>query len=335
MSAARHGSPAADADAEPEVLLTPGDLRDGLLADARAGLSARPRWLPPKYFYDDRGSRLFDEITRLPEYYPTRAERAILADRATEIAAAAGAEVLVELGSGSSEKTRWLLDALELAGTLTAYVPVDVSGGALRDAVPALRRAYPGLAVRPVVADIDRHLDRLPAPGRRMFAFLGSTIGNYPPAQRHRFLRRLSATMGPAETLLLGLDLVKDPARLVAAYDDAAGVTARFNLNVLSVLNRELDADFDVRRFDHVATWDAENEWIEMRLRARERVRVTLRVLDLSVELHRGEQLRTEISAKFRRNRLERELVRAGLTVRGWWIDPAADYALVLARRPG
>lgn len=241
--------------------------------------------------------------------------------------------MLVELGSGSSEKTRVLLDAMADAGSLTAYMPVDVSGGALRDAAPTLRGAYPGLELRPVVADLDRHLDRLPAPGRRMFAFLGSTIGNYPPARRQRFLRHLSATMQPGETLLLGLDLVKDPRRLLAAYDDTRGVTAQFNLNVLSVLNRELGADFDSRGFDHVAAWDPENEWIEMRLRAREPVRATLSALDLAVDVDRGEEIRTEISAKFRQDKITRELADAGLSVQGWWTDPAADYALVLSAR--
>lgn len=331
MNAPRRSTTTADTQIEPEVHLGPDDLRAGLLADAQVGLTASPKWLPPKYFYDDRGSRLFEEITRLPEYYPTSTERSILADRAAAIVAAAGAEVLVELGSGSSEKTQVLLDAMAAAGSLAAYVPVDVSAGALRDAVPPLRRRYPDLELRPVVADLDRHLDRLPAPGRRMFAILGGTIGNYPPAQRQQLLRRLSATMQPAETLLLGLDLVKGPDRLVAAYDDASGVTAQFNLNVLAVLNRELDADLDPRSFEHVARWDAENEWMEMHLRAREPVRATVGALDLVVELDPGEEIRTEISAKYRREPFTRELADANLTVHGWWTDPAGDYALVLS----
>ncbi len=244
------------------VLLRPGDLRGALERDARTGLTASPKWLPPKYFYDDAGSVLFEEITRLPEYYPTRTERALLTSVADEIARTAGAEVLVELGSGSSEKTRLLLDAMAAAAGLAAYVPVDVSAGALGAAVPQLRRSYPALPIHGVVADFDHHLDQLPVHGRRLIALLGSTIGNYVPAARAELLAQLTAGLRVGETLLLGLDLVKDPRRLVAAYDDATGVTAEFNRNVLHVLNRDLGADFDPRRFEHVALWDPVTEWV-------------------------------------------------------------------------
>ncbi|MBI2244948.1 MAG: L-histidine N(alpha)-methyltransferase [Nocardioides sp.] len=329
-----HGSRARLAlGADIDVLLDPADLRRGLELDVRDGLTTAPRWLPPKYFYDDRGSALFEQITRLPEYYPTRTEHSILVSRAAEIARASGADVLLELGSGSSEKTRILLDALAAAGTLGGYVPVDVSAGALREAIAGLALEYPDLPVQGVVADFDRHLPQLPAPGRRLVALLGSTLGNYPPAQRAVFLRRLAGSMHGGEALLLGLDLVKDPVRLVAAYDDSAGVTAEFNRNVLRVLNRELGADFDPRRFDHVAHWDAEQEWIEMRLRARSEMTVRLPALDLEVELGPGEEIRTEISAKFRRPAFAGELEDAGLRREGWWTDPAGDFALVLARR--
>lgn len=314
-------------------LLTPSDLRRNLENDARVGLTSEAKWLPPKYFYDDLGSRLFDEITRLPEYYPTRTEHRILTEHAADIALAAGAEVLLELGAGSSEKTRLLLDAMAHTGSLSGYVPVDVSAGALRDALPGLRRDYPALPVHSAVADFDEHLAQLPRPARRMIALLGSTIGNYAPAERAAFLRRVADAMCDGETLLLGLDLVKDPARLVAAYDDAAGVTARFNRNVLTVLNRELVADFAPMRFDHVAVWNPIKEWIEMRLAATTPMRVRLATLDLSIDLAEGEQIRTEISAKFRRARIEAELAAAGLAPDGWWTDPAGDFALVLARR--
>lgn len=324
-----HGLTRAPVD-QIQVLLQPADLRAHLELDARVGLTAARKWLPPKYFYDDLGSRLFEEITRLPEYYPTRAERAILARHADEIAAAARATTLLELGSGSSEKTRLLLDAMQRTGQLAAYVPVDVSAGALRQAMTGLRQEYPTLQLRGAVADFDHHLDLLPAPGIRLFALLGGTIGNYPPTQRRTFLTRLTAAMRPGETFLLGIDLVKAPERLVSAYDDHAGVTAAFNRNVLRVLNTELLGDLDVDAFDHVAIWDPEQQWIEMRLRARRAMSARLKAIDLDIAFARGEHLRTEISAKFHRGGIESELRGAGLTVEGWWTDD--DFALVLAR---
>lgn len=318
-----------------DVLLDPADLRAGLEADARAGLAAVPKTLPPKYFYDAVGSDLFEKITRLPEYYPTRTEHALLNRHADEIARAAEAEVLLELGSGSSEKTRTLLEGMRRTGTLAAYVAVDVSPAALDGAVAALTRDYPDLAVHAAVADYDHHLDALPTPGTRLVAFLGSTLGNFPPAARATFLGDLARGMAGGETLLLGLDLVKDPERLVAAYDDADGVTAAFNRNVLHVLNRELDADFDVHAFEHVAIWDSEHEWIEMRLRATRPMSVRLHALDVVVKFAEGEEMRTEISAKFRPAGIRRELAAAGFDLEAWWTDPAGDYALALARRAG
>lgn len=314
-----------------DVLLTPADLRSALERDAREGLTATPKVLPPKYFYDDRGSVLFEEITRLPEYYPTRAEHAILTEHAEEIVAAAECDALLELGSGSSEKTRLLLDALRRSGRLTAYVPVDVSAGALREAMPELRRDYPGVLVHGAVADFDSHLEELPRPGRRLWALLGGTIGNYPPPERGVFLADVAAAMADNEALLLGLDLVKDPVRLVQAYDDAAGVTAAFNRNVLAVLDRELDGDLDPDDFEHVALWDEHNEWIEMRLRARRPVHARLAALDLDVDFEQGEEVRTEISAKFRREKAEQELRTAGLTPTHWWTD--GDFALLLSEK--
>lgn len=327
------GADQVGGDGPPEdiyQLLVPEDLRTALAADAREGLTATPKWLPPKYFYDDRGSRLFDQITRLPEYYPTRAEHALLQRHAGEIAEAAGNPVLVELGSGSSEKSRMLLDAMT-ARELHSYIPIDVSAGALREAMVGLRRDYPGTNIVGAVADFDRHLHLLPAPASRTIALLGGTIGNYPPSRRKAFLGRLAEAMHPGETFLLGIDLVKSPERLIAAYDDAAGVTADFNRNVLRVLNRELDGDLDPDRFEHVAVWDEHNEWIEMRLRARGALTARLAGIDLTVNLADGEEIRTEISAKFRRERLTPELAEMGLQTEGWWTD--GDFALVLARR--
>lgn len=328
-------SPRAAGQVAVEVLLDPADLRAALEADARAGLTATPKSLPPKYFYDATGSDLFERITRLPEYYPTRTEHGLLTRYADEVTRAAGAEVLLELGSGSSEKTRMLLEAMRRTGDLAAYVPVDVSPAALNGAAAALSRDYPDLAVHAAVADYDRHLDSLPAPGARLVAFLGSTLGNFPPAARARFLADLARGMAAGETLLLGLDLVKDPERIVAAYDDATGVTAAFNRNVLHVLNRDLDADFDVPAFEHVAVWDPAHEWIEMRLRAARAMTVRLHALDLTVAFAEGEEMRTEISAKFRPGAIRGELATAGFELEEWWTDPAGDYALAMARRTG
>jgi len=315
-----------------DVHVGPDDLRGALEADVRAGLTATPKELPPKYFYDDRGSELFDAITRLTEYYPTRAERAILRAHADELAVRSGADTLVELGSGTSEKTRLLLDAFARAGTLRRFVPFDVSEATLRAAAAAVAAEY-GVAVHAVVGDFERHLDRIPGDGRRMVAFLGSTIGNLTPAARATFLAEIAAGLGPDDTFLLGTDLVKDPARLVAAYDDAAGVTAAFNRNVLAVVNRSLHADFDPAAFAHDARWNADAEWIEMWLRTDTGVSVRVADLDLTVDLAPGEAIRTEISAKFRRAGVAAELAAAGLVLDGWWTDPAGDFALSLARR--
>jgi L-histidine N-alpha-methyltransferase len=313
--------------------LTPADLAASLRADVRSGLTATPKVLPPKYFYDARGSELFEEITRLPEYYPTRAERSILAARAAEIADLTKARTLVELGSGSSEKTHLLLGALRAVGSLEAYVPVDVSIDAIEQAIPGLVERYPGLRVHGVVADFERHLAALPAESPRLVAFLGGTIGNFEPTQRARFLAAIGDILAPGDALLLGTDLVKDADRLVRAYDDEAGVTADFNRNVLRVINRELGGTFDVDAFEHVAVWDPDQEWIEMRLRSLRDQRVDVPGLGLGVDFADGEEMRTEVSAKFRRNRVADELTAAGLRPEGWWTDEAGDFALSLARR--
>ncbi|MFC0006430.1 L-histidine N(alpha)-methyltransferase [Micromonospora siamensis] len=317
--------------AEPlEIYLEEQDIGRSLREDVRAGLTARPKWLPPKWFYDARGSELFEEITRLPEYYPTRAERTVLAERAGEIAECTGAKTLIELGSGSSEKTRLLLDAFTRRGGLGTFVPLDVSVSALRQSTAQIATDYPGLRVRGIVGDFTRQLDRLPTGGRRLVAFLGGTIGNLLPIERVEFLTAMRAALEAGDWLLIGTDLVKDPAVIVPAYDDAAGVTADFNRNVLRVINRELGADFDTDAFDHVAVWDPEQEWIEMRLRARRPMRV--RVLDLDVEFAAGEELRTEISAKFRPERIRAELAGAGFVTERFWTDPDGLFGVSLAR---
>ncbi|MFJ7157046.1 L-histidine N(alpha)-methyltransferase [Streptomyces sp. NPDC101118] len=297
-------------------------------ADVLRGLTSEPKTLPPKWFYDTRGSELFEEITRLPEYYPTRAEREILLARASEIAAASGARTLVELGSGSSEKTRHLIEAMP---ALDLYVPVDVSASALEGAAETLLAEHPRLRVHALLADFTRPLELPESPGPRLVLFLGGTIGNLLPGERAGFLTAVRAMLSPGDALLLGTDLVKDEATLVAAYDDAAGVTAEFNRNVLAVIDRELDADFHAADFDHVAVWDREREWIEMRLRARHELSVKIRALDLIVPFAAGEEIRTEVSAKFRQDGVRAELAAAGLELTEWWTDAAGRFALSLA----
>ncbi|MFC9428794.1 L-histidine N(alpha)-methyltransferase [Streptomyces sp. NPDC056987] len=299
-----------------------------LRADVLHGLTRTPKTLPPKWFYDARGSDLFEEITALPEYYPTRAEREILLARAPEIAAATGARTLIELGSGSSEKTRLLLDSLP---ELASYVPVDVSESALRGAAESLVADRPGLEVHAIVADFTGGLVLPGTPEPRLVAFLGGTIGNLLPAERSAFLASVRGLLAPGDALLLGTDLVKDASVLVRAYDDAAGVTAAFNKNVLTVINRELGADFAPDAFDHVALWDAENEWIEMRLRARSALTVKIPELDLVVHFAPGEEVRTEVSAKFRQDRVRSELAAARMELTHWWTDEAGRFALTHA----
>lgn len=299
-----------------------------LRADVLDGLTSRPRTLPPRWFYDARGSELFEKITELPEYYPTRAEREILLDRSAEIASATGARTLVELGSGSSDKTRHLLDELP---DLHTYVPVDVSESALTQAGRALIAERPSLAVHALIADFTAGLTLPETPGPRLVAFLGGTIGNLLPAERAGFLASVRALLAPGDALLLGTDLVKDASVLVAAYDDAAGVTAEFNKNVLAVVNRELGADFVPEAFDHVALWDAEREWIEMRLRSRTAQTVKIPGVDLAVDFAAGEELRTEVSAKFRETGVRDELDTAGWESTHWWTDTRGRFALSLS----
>jgi L-histidine Nalpha-methyltransferase len=310
------------------------DAAETMARDVRLGLCAYPKELAPKYFYDERGSRLFERITELAEYYPTRAEREILAGRSAEILAVAGyPTTLVELGSGSAAKTRHLLDAMSDQGALDTYVPVDISEEITQRTAARLVEEYPGLDVRGLVCDFERDLERIPDHDRaRLIAFLGGTIGNLYPRPRQEFLERIAALLGPDDHLLLGTDLIKDTARLEAAYNDAAGVTAEFNKNVLAVLNNELGADFDLEAFEHVARYDDEAERMDIRLRSLADQEVRLEGLDIEIAFAAGEEMRTEISTKFTRERLESVYAGAGLDLRGWFTDAAGDYALSLAR---
>lgn len=316
-----------------DVHLDPDWMDRSLRADVLAGLTSTPKELPPKWFYDDVGSELFDKITRLSEYYPTEAEREILRERASLIVALSGADTFVELGSGTSDKTRVLLEAFGATGQLRRFVPFDVSEGTLRDAAASIAATWPRLEVHGVVGDFDHHLAEIPSEGRQLTAFLGGTIGNYKSEARARFLAALADRMAPGDTLLLGTDLVKDVDRLELAYDDPAGVTAAFNKNVLAVINRELGADFDLDAFEHVATFDREHEWMDLRLRSLTDQRVHVAELDLVVAFVAGEEMRTEVSAKFRPERIEAELGAAGLHLVESWTDRNGDYALSLARR--
>ena len=315
-----------------DVHLSAEDVRSKMRADALRGLQGVKKSIPPVWFYDERGSRLFEEITQLPEYYPTRAERVLLEAHAPAIAGLAKADTLVELGAGACDKTRVLLSALQDGGNLMRYVPFDVSDEFLRSAADTLSDEFQALDLHLVIGDFHHHLSEIPADGRRMIAFLGGTIGNFDPAQRARFLFDLNCTMSSDDSFLLGTDLVKDRARLVAAYDDAAGVTADFNRNVLYVLNQQLGGDFDPERFRHIALWNEEAQWIEMRLRAEEALDVSLADAGITVHFDQGEDLLTEISAKFTPARVEDELVQAGFVVEEMWGAADGEFLLTLAR---
>jgi L-histidine N-alpha-methyltransferase len=314
-----------------DVRFTPEERAKALRDDALRGLTSEPKELSPQWFYDERGSELFDAITRLSEYYLTEREREILRERAGEVAELTQANTLVELGSGTSEKTRLLMNALADADHLRRFVPFDVSEETLRASAAAIVHEYPGLEVHAVVGDFCRHLAFLPEGRRRLMAFLGSTIGNLPPEDRTGFLESVEATLNPGEALLLGVDLVKDVGRLEAAYNDSVGLTAEFNRNILLVLNRELQGNFEPEQFEHVARWDDDNEWIEMVLRSDREQEVELAELGVRVSFAAGEEMRTEISAKFRREGVEEELADAGLELQRWWPHESGDFALALA----
>lgn len=312
--------------------LTEDDERS-LANDVLDGLTKPFKELPPKHFYDTRGSELFEQICELPEYYPTRTELAILRARAAEIVAGTAAGELVELGSGASDKARVLLDAMRDAQTLRRYVPLDVSASVVQHAADVLTVEYEGLQVHGVIGDLERHLGHVPPPeAPRLVAFLGGTIGNFPPGTRRAVLSKIATLLGPEDRLLLGTDVVKDPAIIEAAYNDSAGVTAEFNRNVLRVLNRELGADFQPEAFAHVAFFDRRQEWVEMRLRALRPMSVQIADLDLRVEFAAGEELRTEISCKFTRERVTGDLQAAGLALEHWLTDPDDLFAVSVVR---
>ncbi|MEM7271624.1 MAG: L-histidine N(alpha)-methyltransferase [Actinomycetota bacterium] len=315
-----------------DVHLGADDIDKALRADVRSGLRSEPKELPPKWFYDEQGSTLFDEITRLEEYYPTEAEREILVANAAEIVALTEAETIIELGSGTSDKTKAVLDAAMAHGVMRRFVPFDVSEEFLRASVDELADRYPGLAVHGVVGDFDHHLPYLPDGDRQLLMLLGGTIGNYRPAERRVLLSAIVGRHRPGDHVLLGVDLVKDTGRLERAYDDARGVTAAFNKNVLAVINRRLGADFDLARFEHVARFDTENEWIEMLLRSTADQRVLVPALDLEISFAEGELMRTEVSAKFRRDRFDAELEDVGLAPVRWMTDAAGDFAVVVSQ---
>ena len=314
-----------------DVHLSPEEVRKQMRSDAVAGLQGEEKSIPAVWFYDERGSRLFEVITQLPEYYPTRAERALLQQNAAAIAELSKSDTLVELGAGACDKTRVLLTALQDAGTLSRYVPFDVSDDFLRDAATTLSEEFDTLDIHLVIGDFHHHLAEIPTEGRRMVAFLGGTIGNLNPAQRARFLFDLNCTMSSDDSLLIGTDLVKDRERLVAAYDDAAGVTADFNRNVLRVLNDQLGGDFDPELFRHVALWNEDEQWIEMRLRAEEPTEVSLTGAGITVSFDEGEDLLTEISSKFTPERVEDELTQAGFVLDGMWGAEEGEFLLSLA----
>jgi L-histidine N-alpha-methyltransferase len=304
-----------------------------MAADVRAGLTRPFKELSPRYFYDERGSELFEQITELDEYYPTRSERAILDAEAARICEAANRPAsLIELGSGSARKTQVLLDAMRDAGCLETYCPVDISEEITRDTAERIAAEYAGVSVRGLVCDFEFDLERVPVGGPRVIALLGGTIGNFAPHQRASFLRRIANLLDEDDRFLLGTDLVKDPALLEAAYNDSRGITAEFNKNVLAVLNRQLGADFDIDSFEHVARWDRENLWMDIRLRSLANQVVNFSALNMLVPFGAGEEMRTEISTKFLRPGLEGIYAEAGLELTDWWTDPEGLYALSLAR---
>jgi L-histidine N-alpha-methyltransferase len=317
---------------EIEVHLSESDDLRSMGREVREGLTSTPKRLPSKYFYDERGSALFEKITELPEYYLTRAEQALLEASAGAVARLTGLEELVELGSGSAKKTRVLIDAGLAEGSLRRFLPVEVSVETAERTARAMAESYPGLEVHAVVGDFEQDLHKLPGAGERLVIFLGSTIGNFPGEQASRLLKKIAGLVGPDGWFLLGTDLVKDRTILEAAYNDAQGVTAEFNANILDVVNSRLGGDFDSRRFEHVAFYNSDQERIESYLRSRERHTVRLEGIDLDVSLDEDEMIHTEVSCKYRRSSVESILARAGMTMHHWFTDVGETFALSLSR---
>lgn len=323
----------SDASIEVATHLEPGWADKALMDEVQEAFTTTPKALSPRWLYDERGAALFDQITELDAYYPTEAERQLLEAHAGEIVAVSGVGTVVELGSGSSDKTRTLLDAFGAADQLERFIPFDVSDAMLRTAAGLLDKRYPGVQISPVVGDFNLHLDQLPSDDQRLVVFLGGTIGNFYPAERETFLKSLAGVLAEGEWFLLGADLVKDPVRILNAYDDDEGVTAKFILNVINVLNRELGATLPVESFEYVPSWDAEAERIDMRVRAKVQIQARVERLDLDVHFEAGEELRVEISSKFRPDQLAAEMAASGLTVRQQWIADGNEFGLFLAQR--
>ena len=321
-----------DAPVTVRPLSNPADAGAELAADARHGLTDAHKHLPSKWFYDARGSQLFEDITRLPEYYLTRAETQILENHADAILGTIRPVEIVELGSGYSVKTKLLIDAMRRIDSGQTYIPIDISDDAVWAAAQHLCTYYPWLTIDGLVGDYFSDLPKVPRRGRRLVAFLGSTIGNYEETERKQFLRALAGMLAPEDGLLLGLDLVKAPESLIAAYDDAAGVTAEFNRNMLHVVNRELGADFVVQDFEYVCVWNERRACVEMGLRATRDMTVRLEAIGLEVEFGHGELLHNEVSCKFTRRTASDELGAAGLALDSWYTDPRNRFALALAR---
>lgn len=324
---------AATDSVEVTTHLEPGWADRALREEIRLAFSARPKELSPRWLYDERGAELFDQITELSEYYPTEAERKLLVSAAPTIASETGVGAVVELGSGSGDKTRTILDAFVQNEQLKRFVPFDVSEAMLRTSATLLGPRYPGVRITPVAGDFNLHLDQLPSDEARLLVFLGGTIGNFYPAERELFLKSVADTLAPGEWFLLGADLVKDPKKILHAYDDDSGVTAAFILNVLNVLNRELDADIPVEDFEYVATWDPQEERVDMRVRATVAVHATIAALDMDVQFEEGEELRVEISSKFHPAGINAELEAVGLEVGHQWIADGDEFGIFLAKR--
>jgi len=305
-----------------------------LAEEVLAGLSACPKTLPPKLFYDEHGSRLFEQITELPEYYLTRTEREIFAEYATEIVSQAGNNLtLVELGAGSASKTRLLVEALARRQLRVGFYPVDVSASALRQAVSTLNGHIRNLRVHPIVTDYSKHMPLLSFPGQKLVLFIGSTIGNFETDEAVEFLRRVRGSLRPGDALLLGFDMVKDPSQLHAAYNDSQGVTAQFNKNVLARINRELGGQFDLEEFDHVAFWNPGMSRIEMHLESRLEQKVWVRDLGMVFHFAAGDRIHTENSYKFTSSSIAAMLSRGGFRPERTWTDPNQWFSTVLARR--
>ena len=319
-----------DAPVTVSHLTAPTDHHAQMIEDVRHGLTAYRKHLASKYFYDKRGSELFEEITRLPEYYLTEAETEILAGRADGIMTEFQPDEMLELGSGSSLKTRMLIESMYRNSRGRRYVPIDISEEAIRTAASRICDDYPWLEVEGLVGDYVPDLTKIRRRGRRLVVFLGSTIGNYVPTLRHSLLRSVADALQPEDAFALGLDLVKDEPTMIAAYDDAQGVSAKFNKNILHVINRELGGDIPVDAFDHVTRFDSELSCMSQSLRASRRVVANIVALDLAVTFVPGEEIHTEVSCKFTEHQVRDEFEAAGMKLNNWLTDQGDRFAIAV-----